>query len=223
MNLQPTGNGGITVANGSYTINGLKKGTGGIYTVTNNSEKEEALKGLETSKTVQVTDYDARTYKIKLEASTTGQSPDEDATGASVVLVLDASSSMKDLTDIKNAAQSFVDELKKSSGKSEVSVIWYKGTERGKNCKVEVSDFAEIDASYDKITEAIGKGKLDSEATGTPMGMALQAADDELNSAKHSNKYVILFTDGLPGHLTVLATIVLIVWLLIMHIMQRKV
>lgn len=192
----------VTVSNNSYEISGLTKGTDNIYTVTNNSEKEEALKGLETSKTVEVKKYDTRTYKIKLNASTTGQSPDEDATGASVVLVLDASSSMKDLTDIKNAAQSFVDELKKSSDKSEVSVIWYQGTEGEENCNVEVSDFAEIGASYDKITKAIGKGKLDNNATGTPMGKALRAADDKLNSAQYSNKYVILFTDGLPGHRT---------------------
>ena len=192
----------VTVSNNSYEISGLTKGNDNIYTVTNNSEKEEALKGLETSKTVEVKKYDKRTYQIKLNASTTGQSPDEDATGASVVLVLDASSSMKDLTDIKNAAQSFVDELKKSSDKSEVSVIWYQGTERGTYCNVEVSAFAEIGTSYDKITKAIDKGKLDYYATGTPMGKALQAADDELNSAKHSNKYVILFTDGLPGHRT---------------------
>ena len=193
----------VTVRNGGYVISGLTKGTDNIYLVTNNSEKEEALKGLETSKTVEVTDYGKRTYKIKLNASTTGKSPDEDATGASVVLVLDASSSMKDLTDIKNAAQSFVDELKKSSGKSEVSVIWYKGTEgEENNCKVDVSHFAEIDASYNEITGAIDKGELDPYyATGTPMGKALQAADGELNSAKHSNKYVILFTDGMPGYL----------------------
>ena len=192
----------VTVSDNGYVISELTKGTDGIYTVTNNSEKEEALKGLETSKTAEVTDYDKRTYQIKLNASTTGQSPDEDATGASVVLVLDASSSMKDLTDIKNAAQSFVDELKKSSDKSEVSVIWYQGTEGKENCNVEVSDFAEIGASYDKITKAIGKGKLDNNATGTPMGKALRAADDKLNSAQYPNKYVILFTDGLPGHRT---------------------
>ena len=192
----------VTVSDNGYEISGLTKGTDGIYTVTNNSEKEEALKGLETSKTVEEIDYGKRTYKIKLNASTTGQSPDEDATGASVVLVLDASSSMKDLTDIKNAAQSFVDELKKSSDKSEVSVIWYQGTEGGTYCNVEVSAFAEIGTSYDEITKAIDKGKLDYYATGTPMGKALQAADDELNSAKYSNKYVILFTDGLPGHRT---------------------
>lgn len=192
----------VTVSNNSYEISGLTTGTDNIYTVTNNSEKEEALKGLETSKTVEEIDYGKRTYKIKLNASTTGQSPDEDATGASVVLVLDASSSMKDLTDIKNAAQSFVDELEKSSDKSEVSVIWYQGTEGGTYCNVEVSAFAEIGTSYDEITKAIDKGKLDYYATGTPMGKALQAADDELNSAKYSNKYVILFTDGLPGHRT---------------------
>mgnify|MGYP000217097080 FL=1 len=145
----------VTVSNNSYEISGLTKGTDNLYTVTNNSEKEEALKGLETSKTAEVTDYDNRTYKIKLNASTTGQSPDEDATGASVVLVLDKSGSMGSLNTIQTAAKSFVDELKKSSDKSEVSVIWYSGTE-GDSPTVTDSGFKEIKSNYQQINDAIG-------------------------------------------------------------------
>ena len=187
----------VTVSNNSYEISGLTKGTGNLYTVTNNSEKEEALKGLETSKTAEVTDPDNRTYQIKLNASTTGQSPDEDATGASVVLVLDKSGSMGSLNTIQTAAKSFVDELKKSSDKSEVSVIWYSGTE-GDDPTVTDSGFMEIKTKYQDINNAIGssgEGK-----GGTPMGLALQTAKTRLGSAKYNDKYVILFTDGMPGY-----------------------
>lgn len=187
----------VTVSDNGYEISGLTKGTDGIYTVTNNSEKEEALKGLETSKTAEVTDYDNRTYQIKLNASTTGQSPDEDATGASVVLVLDKSESMGSLNTIQTAAKSFVDELKKSSDKSEVSVIWYSGTE-GSSPNVTDSGFMEIKSMYQQINAAIGSERRGS--GGTPMGVALQTAKTRLGFAKYNAKYVILFTDGMPGY-----------------------
>ena len=187
----------VTVRNNRYEISGLTKGTDGIYTVTNNSEKEEALKGLETSKTVEVTNYDKRTYKIKLNASTTGQSPDEDATGASVVLVLDRSGSMGSLKTIQDAAKGFVEELKKSSDKSEVSVIWYSGTE-GDDPTVTDSGFKEIRTNYQQINDAIGS--TGDGSGGTPMGVALQTAKTRLGSAKYNDKYVILFTDGMPGY-----------------------
>lgn len=187
----------VTVRDNSYEISDLTKGTDNLYTVTNNSEKEEALKGLETSKTAKVKDYVNRTYQIKLNASTTGQSPDEDATGASVVLVLDKSGSMGSLNTIQTAAKGFVDELKKSSDKSEVSVIWYSGTE-GSSPTVTDSGFMEIKSNYQKINAAIGsKG---SGSGGTPMGVALQTAKTRLGSAKYNAKYVILFTDGMPGY-----------------------
>lgn len=187
----------VTVRDNSYEISDLTKGTDNLYTVTNNSEKEEALKGLETSKTAKVKDYVNRTYQIKLNASTTGQSPDEDATGASVVLVLDKSGSMGSLNTIQTAAKGFVDELKKSSDKSEVSVIWYSGTE-GSSPTVTDSGFMEIKSNYQRINAAIGsKG---SGSGGTPMGVALQTAKTRLGSAKYNAKYVILFTDGMPGY-----------------------
>ena len=60
----------ITVNDGNYTITGLEK-SDGKYTVSNASEKEEALKGLTSSKTVAVKNYNERTYTITLGASTT--------------------------------------------------------------------------------------------------------------------------------------------------------
>lgn len=187
---------------GTYTISELEKGTDGIYKVTNNSEREEALKGLESSKTVKVTDYDEREYQITLGASTTGQTAGEEAVGASVVLVLDASDSMqkdgKQLKDIKDAAIDFVDELKKASDKSEVDVIWYNGSENdSNNVTITSSGFQIINKKYESIKSTINSK---SASGGTPMGKALERAYNDLQKAKYSNKYVLLFTDGMPGY-----------------------
>lgn len=193
----------VTVnADGSYTISNLEKGHDGIYKVTNNSEREEALKGLESSKTVEVTNYDKREYKITLSASTTGQTAGEEAVGASVILVLDASASMKEnnkkLQDIQDAAIGFVDELKKVSDKSEVDVIWYSGSENDdNNVTITSSGFKTINTQYESIKSTINNKLADG---GTPMGKALAQANNDLKNAKYSNKYVLLFTDGMPGY-----------------------
>ncbi|MDO5598901.1 MAG: SpaA isopeptide-forming pilin-related protein [Lachnospiraceae bacterium] len=188
----------ITVNDGDYTITGLEK-SDGKYTVSNASEKEEALKGLTSSKTVAVKDYNERTYTITLGASTTGQSAGEAAKGASVILVLDASSSMKDLQGIKTAAKSFVNTLKDASQESQVSVSWYRGSEDG-SYNVTDSGFKTISSDYQQIIDAIDEGSLNDYQTGTPMGKALRTAQQRLNSAKYTNKYVVLFTDGMPGY-----------------------
>ena len=79
-----------------------------VTTIQNSSEHEEAVARLENSKTVEITDYSKREYRINLTASTTGKSADEEAQAASVILVLDSSKSMvednKSLDQIKNAA-----------------------------------------------------------------------------------------------------------------------
>lgn len=196
----------ITVNDGNYTITGLEKGPDGKYTVSNDSEKEEALKGLTSSKTVAVKNYNERTYTITLGASTTGQSAGEAAKGASVILVLDESSSMeegsKSIQDIKDAAISFVNTLQTASKESEVSVSWYRGSEGSDDDDYTVtdSDFKTIDTSYAEIVGAINSGATDKDQSGTPMGNALRKAQQRLSSAKYTNKYVILFTDGMPGY-----------------------
>ena len=196
----------ITVNDGNYTITGLEKGPDGKYTVSNDSEKEEALKGLTSSKTVAVKNYNERTYTITLGASTTGQSAGEAAKGASVILVLDESSSMeegsKSIQDIKDAAISFVNTLQTASKESEVSVSWYRGSEGSDDDDYTVTDsgFKTIDTSYAEIVGAINSGATDKDQSGTPMGNALRKAQQRLSSAKYTNKYVILFTDGMPGY-----------------------
>lgn len=195
----------ITVNDGKYTIKGLETGSDGKYTVSNASEKEEALKRLTRSKTVAVKNYNDRTYTITLGASTTGQSAGEAAKGASVILVLDESSSMeegsKSIQDIKDAAKSFVNTLQTASEESEISVSWYRGSE-GSDDDYTVTDsgFKTIDTSYDEIIGAINSGATDKDESGTPMGKALEKAQQRLSSAKYTNKYVILFTDGMPGY-----------------------
>lgn len=172
-----------------------------VTTIQNSSEHEEAVARLENSKTVEITDYSKREYRINLTASTTGKSADEEAQAASVILVLDSSKSMvegnKSLDQIKNAAKTFVRTLQNSSPKSEVAVSWYRGHE-GEGETVTNGSFQTLENNYQNILNAIdASGNANG---GTPMGAALQKANDRLNDAKHTNKYVILFTDGMPGY-----------------------
>ena len=172
-----------------------------VTTIQNSSEHEEAVARLENSKTVEITDYSKREYRINLTASTTGKSADEEAQAASVILVLDSSKSMvegnKSLDQIKKAAKTFVCTLQNSSPKSEVAVSWYRGHE-GEGETVTNGSFQTLENNYQNILNAIdASGNANG---GTPMGAALQKANDRLNDAKHTNKYVILFTDGRPGY-----------------------
>lgn len=195
----------VTVRNGSYKItkDGVEiKKLNGRYVITNNSEREEALSKLESTKTVEVKNYDNREYTIKLGASTVGQTAGEEAKNASVILVLDASSSMeegdKQLKDIKDAAKSFVSTLKTASPKSEVSVIWYSGSENNSaDLAISTSAFYTLDTQSTNVTSIIDDRSANG---GTPMGAALANAKNKLSSAKYDDKYVILFTDGMPGY-----------------------
>lgn len=197
----------VTVKNGSYTITKDGEPISKPYTISNRSEHEEALAGLESSKTVEITDYSKREYQINLSASTTGKSADEEAQAASVILVLDESSSMTDypksLSDIKTAAISFVNTLRNASPKSEIAVSWYRGSEDGgTNYTVTDGNFINVESenNYNNIIEQINAGETSDNQSGTPMGKALEKAYKKLSSANYSNKYVILFTDGMPGY-----------------------
>ena len=178
--------------------------------IVNYTEQEEAVKNLEKDKTVTaVPDSDGRTFEIQLSAQTTGETEGEEEKNASVVLVLDASGSMEDednnksLKDIKDAAESFVEELAKTSKGSEVAVIWYQGTEGEDGWlsqdpeKITCSGFKTIETQSDDIVQAINGGKADG---GTPMGAALSKANEVLNVRSNENKYVLMFTDGMPGY-----------------------
>ena len=174
-----------------------------VEQIVNYTEKEEAEKNLTSNKTVKVIDENARKFQIDLSAEVTGREAGTETKGASVVLVMDSSRSMKGdrLSGIKSAAIEFVDTLKSASPASEVSVIWYSGDEGESGTKA--SEFYKLnnDGDYKALVGDQGIIKKRSASGGTPMGDALSAANNKLADAESDNKkYVIFFTDGLPGY-----------------------
>lgn len=175
--------------------------------IINYTEKEEAVSSLNSDKKATSVDENNRIFQIDLNAEVTGRKDGEDPRGASIILVMDASSSMaengKSLNDIQTAAKNFVKTAGEASADSEISVIWYQGTEAGnseykEDTKITVSDFYQLnEGGIASLNTAINSGKADG---GTPMGEALEKTLTKLNSAKYPDKYVLFFTDGMPGH-----------------------
>ena len=171
-----------------------------VTAIANSTEKEEAEKNLTNGKTAEIIDESSRIFQINLNAATTGRNPDVAAQKASVVLVLDASDSLgsKGLTAVKDSAKSFISTLKESSPESEVSIVWFSGNE-GSSGTTTVRDYCTLtDAGVNTLNAFIDKKTTTS--GGTPMGDALSQAYTKIKAAHNSNKYVLLFTDGMPGH-----------------------
>ncbi|MDD3615650.1 MAG: VWA domain-containing protein [Lachnospiraceae bacterium] len=182
---------------GAYVVN-VEDPTGGTEN-----------KKLESDKNASVKDEAQRIFKIDLTAHTTGREEGSDAKGASIVLVLDKSGSMnssgKTFKDIQDAAKAFVDEAAKESPLSEIAVVWYSGSEGNNTMNSNTSTynngaFTQLNTTQkiNGINDYITKGV--SASGGTPMGDALHKANDILSSAQNDAKYVLLFTDGMPGY-----------------------
>ena len=170
--------------------------------IVNYTEKEEAVKNLESDKTASVVNEADRVFQIELSASTKGRDEGIAAQAASIVLVLDASASMqengKKLKDIQDAAKAFVNTTKEKSPISEIAVIWYQGSE-GSSSTITDSGFYTLDTS-DNV-DAINRFISNKNASGgTPMGDALEEANSILSGRPNSSKYALLFTDGMPGY-----------------------
>lgn len=177
------------------------KDSDSVYKIENKGQHEIAEANLTTSKTVKVTDYGKREYEITLGASTSGREAGTEAKAASVVLVLDRSGSMKDgMTALVNAANTFIDTLKTASPDSKVAVVYFNGSQ-GEANTTEVMSFTQLNT--DEKVESIKKFLSDNDdpSGGTPMGDALKKAKDLLDADQTGNqKYVLFFTDGLPGY-----------------------
>ena len=193
--------------NGTYTItkNGQKiaKDSDSVYKIVNKGQHEDAEANLTTSKTVKVTDYGKREYEITLGASTSGREAGTEAKAASVVLVLDRSESMgtKGMTALVNAADTFIDTLKDASPDSQVAVVYFNGTQGEDTNTTKAMSFTKLDT--DKNVASIKKFLSDNDDPdgGTPMGDALKKAKSLLDTDNSGNqKYVLFFTDGLPGY-----------------------
>ena len=193
--------------NGTYTItkNGqpIAKDSNNVYKIVNKGQHEDAEANLTTSKTVKVTNYDKREYEITLGASTSGREAGTEAEAASVVLVLDRSRSMgtDGMTALVNAADTFIDTLKEASQDSQVAVVYFNGTQGSNTDKTIAENFTKLDT--DENVASIKKFLSDNDDPegGTPMGDALKKAKSLLDTDNTGNqKYVLFFTDGLPGH-----------------------
>lgn len=192
---------------GTYTIkkNGqeIAKDSNNVYKIVNKGQHEDAEANLTTSKTVKVTDYNKREYEITLGASTSGREAGTEAEAASVVLVLDRSESMgtKGMTALVNAADTFIDTLKDASPDSQVAVVYFNGTQGENTNTTKAMSFTKLDT--DKNVASIKKFLSDNDDPdgGTPMGDALKKAKSLLDTDNSGNqKYVLFFTDGLPGY-----------------------
>lgn len=157
------------------------------------------------SKTATGADCDERVYQINLSAATTGSTAGTEGDSASIVLVLDASNSMEDaFSSLKSAARTFVQTAAsktegKNSGNIEIAVVWYSGTQ-GTYGTVTAQNFLEVNeqSNVDELESFINNKRVSGS---TPMGDGLEKAEQMLNTAKYSNKYVVFFTDGKPGYI----------------------
>ena len=165
---------------------------------------------LNKDKTAKVADYENRVYEINLSAGTIGSTEGTEGESASIVLCLDASESLSDagvFDDVKDAAKSFIATAGKSitgenSGNIEIAVVWYNGDQvNDQNCTSSTNGFYNLEVPQEV-------GYLDSFITnkgasgGTPMGAGLKEAARLLDSASYNKKYVLFFTDGMPGYFT---------------------
>ena len=194
---------------GTYTIkkNGeeIPKGSNNVYKIVNKGQHEDAEANLTTSKTVKVTDYKKREYEITLGASTSGREAGTEAKAASVVLVLDRSSSMgtKGMTALVNAANAFIDTLKDASPDSKVAVVYFNGSQGSNTDKTIAKNFTQLKTEENVTSIKNFLSDNDDPDGGTPMGDALKKAKSLLDTDNTGNKqYVLFFTDGLPGHWT---------------------
>ena len=195
--------------NGTYTIkkNGqeIPKDSNSVYKIVNKGQHEDAEANLTTSKTVKVTDYKKREYEITLGASTSGREAGTEAKAASVVLVLDRSSSMgrKGMTALVNAANAFIDTLKDASPDSKVAVVYFNGSQGSNTDKTIAKNFTQLKTEENVTSIKNFLSDNDDPDGGTPMGDALKKAKSLLDTDNTGNKqYVLFFTDGLPGHWT---------------------
>lgn len=196
-------------SDGTYTIkkNGeeIPKDSNSVYKIVNKGQHEDAEANLTTSKTVKVTDYKKREYEITLGASTSGREAGTEAKAASVVLVLDRSSSMgrKGMTALVNAANAFIDTLKDASPDSKVAVVYFNGSQGSNTDKTIAKNFTQLKTEENVTSIKNFLSDNDDPDGGTPMGDALKKAKSLLDTDNTGNKqYVLFFTDGLPGHWT---------------------
>lgn len=163
--------------------------------ITNYTEEEILVKDIEKDKKIIRHDYNNREYTIDLTASSNAKTEGTEAQSASVVLVLDRSSSMKSSLDkLKSAAIGFIKELATKSKNSEVAVVPFSN-----NATSNKGGLLTLSSDRNKNT-LINVINQMSASGGTSMDEGLEKASDLLETSENEHKYVVFFTDGLPGY-----------------------
>ena len=189
--------------------------TTSIDTIVNYTSGEEAVKNLETSKTVKVTNEEEREYRIDLTASTTGSivTPGK---AAKIVLVLDGSGSMNDILSyytwerrdeaVRDAVYDFVIEIAKISPESEVGITVYQEDKEENESKL--LDLTPVDELVENsgdncVQNATLSGVMNNYVNmvtdysgGTYPSKGLNAAANMLSEATKEQNYTIILCDG---------------------------
>ena len=191
----------------------LQVSGGSNYVLFINTPDSSSL--LNYDKNTEATDCDDRVYKVNLSAGTLGSTSGTEGDSASIVMLLDASSSLGDnaFGELKKAATGFIDTVASkasgpNSGKTEIAVVWYYGSQKPHpefshgdfDEKIDSSGFKSVNTSSGVQALKSHLAKIKAPSGGTPMGSALETAENLLQTSNSTHKYVLMFTDGRPGH-----------------------
>lgn len=150
-----------------------------------------------------------RTYRVDFSASSKFASNEAiEQTPNDIVLVLDRSCSMSEngekgitkLENLKEAAKSFVNSIKKESPGSNIEIISYSSDDSAKGVSNDTAGFLNVATGYDSILGAIDS--LTAHGA-TRTDFAMKSVYDSLNQVETRNngraKTVVLFTDGVAN------------------------
>lgn len=209
----------------THSVTGVKNSStgaalteqGGVYTIENRkTEIVETDIELDIDKSVSLIDWEERTYKITLEASSLVESVQQTSGSVDIVFALDVSQSMTKtkMTQLKNAVNSFINSVAAAAPNSRVAIVSFGGgmgsgqqgghghgkkDNKGntEELAVTVAGLTVLDAAGVKSLTGAVNGITNSNP-GTPYYAGLNLADELLKQSTNPNKYVIFVSDGEP-------------------------
>ena len=172
------------------------------------------------SKTAELVNWNDRTYDIRLTASSTSVKTTTTTTPGQkvhnpvdVVLVLDVSGSMDEydgtnktrLANLQDAANNFIDKMAEDAAdNSRIAIVefsseysdWSHGMSRAADASI-LNNFTDVESGKSELHNSIDSLYA---FAGTRQNAGLAKAKELMDgNASGNEKYVILFTDGVPG------------------------
>lgn len=177
-----------------FLINAMAEPYSQTKVTTSNKFTENEIKREKTVKSVGNDEYEI-SLKVWGNERTT-------VTPVDIVMVMDTSRSMSgDIRSLKNAMNTFIDDINKGVKESRISVVKFAGPtsyyEIGKTENAQViSDFnSTIADKKEKINATKADGGTNAEAAWDRVKEQIDQSKEERPNA---NRYVLFFTDGLP-------------------------